>query len=282
MFDSHCHLDFEDLRERLPAHLEAAARAGVEGWLIPGCEVEKTGELQALRATLAARYAVWIAAGQHPYFASRILDLRELERGLQHAIEHFAPVALGECGVDAKRGGEPAHQLRVLGVHLQVARDSGLPIVLHQVGMRDDFLQLIDRVGLPERGGVVHGFSGDEAWAKALLRRGLHLGVGAALTRPARRRLREAVRVAPLSALLLETDAPDQRVHAPDSSATAPGSAMMGVPLDLLQVGIELARLRGMDPGALSCALRQNAEQLFGIVLGDVAHGRTRRLPNPE
>lgn len=282
MFDSHCHLDFAELKERLPEHLEAAARAGVEGWLIPGCEVEKTRALAELRERLGAHYAVWIAAGQHPYFVSRIQDLRELERGLQHAIEHFAPVALGECGVDAKRGGEPAHQLRVLTVHLQLARDSGLPIVLHQVGMRDDFLQLIDRVGLPERGGVVHGFSGDEAWAKALLRRGLHLGVGPALTRPARRRLREAVRAAPLSALLLETDAPDQRVHAPDASATALGSAMMGVPLDLLQVGSELARLRGMDRGALSHALRQNSEQLFGIVLRGAAQGRPRRLPNPE
>lgn len=273
MIDSHCHLDFDALADDLRPLLQDARAAGVEGWLVPGCDPSQWRRLRRLKKQHDEDF--WFAVGVHPWWvhqngsvASEEADDGPQERQLlkpedvavvlERAAQDMEVVAIGECGLDSK--GAPAgvpEQLPVFEAQLAVAKDLRAPLVLHQVGAEQQFLQCLDRVGLSATGGVVHGFSGDLDWARTLLERGLYLGVGVAATRPNRKRLREALTELPLERLLLETDAPDQAPH---------GSRRgQGKPVHLRDVCRALAELRGQPVDAVERVTAANTRQLFGL-----------------
>jgi TatD DNase family protein len=130
------------------------------------------------------------------------------------------------------------------------------PVVLHQVGYREEFLRVLQRVGLSEAGGVVHGFGGDATWARALVSRGLLLGVGVSVTYESRKKLQSAVRETALDRLVLETDAPDQR---------PPGVKRAGVPADIVAVCCAVAELIGSSPEVVAETTYGTARALFRL-----------------
>lgn len=261
LFDSHCHLDFPELAVDLEHHIDEARRVGVRRWFVPGCRMDTWERLRRLRLRLEPPAAVLIGAGQHPYYACEVHNLDELGARLTWQASQGHLHAIGECGLDKVRGGDAAWQQRVLETQLRVAIENDLPVVLHQVGLREQFLDALKNVGVPEGRGVVHGFGGDPAWARGLVQRGFFLGLGPALTKKSRSRLREAARVAPLESLVLETDAPDQSL--------AGGDDRPGAPSDLAVVCAELAELRGVAPSLIARQTFENAEKLFGRARGD-------------
>jgi TatD DNase family protein len=275
MFDSHCHLDFEALEPDLPVLLAEARAAGVGGWLVPG-----VGEhAHAGQDRVAAHADVYLATGTHPWWAIEVLDVEAELSALEERARRCRAVAIGECGLDLKRPGaaELEHQSALFEGQLRLARELDLPVVVHGVGAREQLLGALERVGLPSAGGVVHGFGGDLDWGRALIRRGLLLGIGCALTRPGRERLREAARVLPLEALLVETDAPDHHPERPASAEQHGGSsgetalearprrAERGTPRDLVEVVGALAELRGLSPEVVAAATAASARRLLGL-----------------
>lgn len=262
LFDSHCHLDFAALRSDLPEQLSLAEAKGVGAWFVPGCAERLWGpggaaRWQEIRAAAHHR-SLFFGVGQHPYFLDELTDLSGLGLQIDAASRSPLVVAIGECGLDKDRGGAVGKQVQVFELHLEIARQRGLPVVCHQVGLREAFLACLKKMGSALPPLLVHGFSGDEAWARALLSRGCLLGVGAGAIRPARRRLHRALRGAPLSRLLLETDAPDQCAR----PGQPPGA---GRPDDLPIYCRGLAQILELSEGEVGRVTSGNAACFFGV-----------------
>lgn len=178
-----------------------------------------------------------VGVGQHPYWSEGVANTDALCDEIQQRCVEYGAVAIGECGLDKGRGAPLSEQVTLFEAQLSLAGQMGLPIVIHQVGAQKELLECLERVGLPDAGGVVHGFSGDTSWGRALQQRGLLLGIGLAVTKTERRRLRAAVSDLPVDRMMLETDAPDQ----------GPGGRS-GLPVDLTLVRDAVAELKDLAP----------------------------------
>lgn len=266
LFDSHCHLDFPELARDLEEELRVARAASVTGWLIPGTEPAQWQRLGALSAHPGVRLAV----GLHPWWVGEVSRrgasaLAEALGAIEGKLRELGAVALGECGLDARRaardGTDMSLQLEAFEAQLVLARERSLPIVLHVVDAHGAALALLRRVGRLPAGGVVHGFTGSEGLGREYLALGLHVGLGCQLTSAAARRVREAAARLPLERLLLETDAPDQR---PRGFALPSDGATFGRPRDLADVAACLAELRGAPLSEVAARTHENALALFG------------------
>ncbi len=251
MFDSHCHLDFDSLGIDLDRHLEEARACGVRGWFVPGVRPQQWRGLASV-----GRSDVWVGAGLHPWETDEQWDVDALCADLQESALSLGAVAVGECGFDKFRGGTIEIQRELFEAQLRLAGEMELPVVIHQVGYQSELIRSLERVGLPEAGGVVHGFGGDVSFGRALVARGLFLGVGVAVTFEIRRKVREAVSHLPLKSLLLETDAPDQ----------APaGEKRSGIPGDLRRVCEEIARLKQISFEVVEEATEARARSFYRL-----------------
>lgn len=251
MFDSHCHLDFEALLPQLDVRLDEARALGVRGWFIPGTCPTNWAKLGSIQ-----REDVWVGVGLHPWETERDWEPDALMADLRERALDLHAVALGEFGIDKFRGGSIEKQREFFEAQLKLASEMDLPVVLHQVGHQEAFLRSLERVGLPEAGGVVHGFGGDAAFGRALVRRGLFLGVGVAATFASRKKLLGALPEIALDCLLLETDAPDQKPW---------GAERPGVPADLAAVRDAVARITGTSPEVVAETTERSARALFRL-----------------
>lgn len=252
MFDSHCHLDFEALRPALGDHLEKARALGVRGWFVPGTCPEQWKGLEFLRDARD----VWLGVGVHPWETAHLADIDALMGELRDEARRLGAVALGEFGLDKFRGASLERQVEFFEAQLKLSCDLDLPVVLHQVGYQEEFLRSLARVGAPRAGGVVHGFGGDAAFGRALVRRGLFLGIGPRATYESSKKLHGVLREMPLEHLLLETDAPDQK-----PLGARPG----GVPADLVTVCEAVARGSGNSFEVVSRVTAGAARTLYRL-----------------
>ncbi|HEX6231258.1 MAG TPA: TatD family hydrolase [Actinomycetota bacterium] len=210
--DSHCHLF---LVERDPAEvLEEARAAGVATVICPGIDPDSSRRSVELAESFRGVFAT---AGMHPHDASR-LDARagaEIEELLSNPLV----VAVGECGLDFYRMRSPREdQERVLRAHVSLAREVGLPLVVHVRDAWPEILRLLDE-GSAERV-VLHCFTGDAEIARACAERGWFLSFAGNITYPKNAHLREAAASIPVDRLLVETDSPflaPQRVRGRDN-----------------------------------------------------------------
>lgn len=250
LYDSHSHLDapaFDGDREAVVARAEAA---GVVRQLVPAVAFRTW---PALRDTCALRPGLKAAYGLHPMY----LDEHRPEHldALPGWIERERPAAVGECGLDFFVAGlDPETQRRYFVRQLEIARDVGLPVVLHARRAVDEVIATIRRVGGLR--GVVHSWSGSDEQAAQLFRLGFSLGIGGPVTFERAQRLRRTVATMPIDHLLIETDSPDQ----PDAARRG----QRNEPAFLVDVLREVARLRGVDPAIVAEATDRNAEALFG------------------
>jgi len=251
VLDSHCHLDFPEFDADRTEVILAARAVGVEGFLVPGVHPGLWAAQEALRS----EPGVSLAVGLHPWWLAFDEPLEERMVQLASRVERLGAVAIGECGLDGKRAGVVPLDVQLLWfeAQLELGRQRDLPVVLHQVGAREEFLAALGRGGPLRRGGIVHGFGGDASWARALVARGFSLGFGARTLAPKAERTREAFLAVPLDRLLLETDAP------------AGGSGgIRGLPADLAPICHGLAGLRGLSAAELAAASDANLARLLG------------------
>lgn len=255
LVDSHCHLDAAEFDPDRDEVVRRAVEAGVVRQVVPA--VDAAG-WPKLRRVCRAHPGLYPAYGLHPMYldAHRPEHLDELATW----IEREKPVAVGECGLDYHvEGLDPEAQQRYFEGQLRLARETGLPVIVHARRAVDAVIATIRRVdGHSGRlRGVVHSFSGSPEQARQLWRLGFLIGLGGPLTYERARRLRGLVAAMPLEFLLLETDAPDQ-----------PDSAIRGrrnEPARLRFVLETVAALRGQAPEDIARATSANAERLFGL-----------------
>jgi TatD DNase family protein len=264
--DTHCHLDAPEFGADHALALAARRRAtalGVGLCVIPAVQRANFETVRALARRLGDAYAL----GIHPLFVPRAVeaDLDVLDQTLQVHIGDPHLVAIGEIGLDhfVPELNTPAQRERQLFFYraqLRLARRHRLPVILHVRRSADALLKALRE--LPVQGGIAHAFNGSAQQAQAFLDLGFKLGFGGAMTFEPALRLRELAATLPLSALVLETDAPDIPPHwlyATAAQRAAGQPQGLNSPAELPRIGAELAALRGIAPEALALATSANA-----------------------
>lgn len=250
-FDAHTHLNLPPLRSQLQAVCNRARTAGITGWVIAGTAPE---QWPSVRETASLTGGTPIL-GIHPWWAAQ-LHPEALEHGLRqlpHVLTHHG---LGETGLDRLRfadGDQWNAQLLACRSQLTLAKQLNLPLTLHCVRAVGPLLQLLDEIGVPEAGGLVHAWTGKPGAAAEFIRRGLHISIGPGIFRG--RGARQTVTQIPAHRLLLETDSPDWPL----------GDATHGEPADLLHVAQEVAILTGIPPSVILQQTAESARRLFRV-----------------
>ena len=180
--------------------------------------------------------------------------------------------AIGETGLDYHR---PRHhrlvQLLWFRYQLDLARRTGLPLVLH-IRMADrDALPMLRRRRRWLPGGVVHCFQGGWETARQYLDLGLCLGIGGALLRRESALLRETVARAPLERLLVETDSPYVLPDIPWEGSSKSLGRVRNSSLLLPRIIEEIARLKRLPPETVEAAVLENTRRVFR--LPDIKNG---------
>lgn len=254
--DTHCHFDFPPFTGDEVPSIDRAARAGVDAIIVPSIEAAYFERVLDLARRHDALYA---ALGLHPIVIEHHLDehLDRLDAVLQTAENKL--VAIGEIGLDLYRENPQfERQQTILDAQLRLAKHHDLPVILHSRRTHDKLAMHLKRIDLPRRG-VVHGFSGSLQQAQRFVELGYHIGVGGTITYPRASKTRDVMARLPLSALLLETDAPDMPLNGFQGQPNRPEQAA--------RVFTTLCELRPEPAAVIADALLENTRTLFGITL---------------
>lgn len=205
--DAHTHLDMAAFESDLHEVVQRATDTGVVGWVLAGaapCDWPRVLDI-------AERTGGVAVLGIHPWWSA--LSEEALGDAMQRLAKQLTPHGLGELGLDRPRAAddrawEQQHRVFEAQLRLAVARD--LPVVLHCVRAWPALRTVIERVGLPSSGGMIHDWTGPVAHARQAVAMGLHLSFGPSVARS--RRAAESLHVVPLHRLLVESDCPDRPI----------------------------------------------------------------------
>ena len=260
--DTHVHMDdarFADAH----AVRDAARNVGIARLVIPAIGPVN---FQAVR-TLAHGWGDAYALGLHPMYlpADADADLAELEATLKQHQHDPRLVAIGEIGLDFFEPHLCTPAMRALQEHcfaaqLRLAQRFDLPVLLHVRQSVDAVLKYVRQ--LPPPGGIAHAFVGSAQQAQQAIDSGLKLGFGGAMTFERATRLRALARSLPMSAIVLETDAPDIPPHwlYVTAQERQMGAAQgINSPMEIPRIGQMLADVRGMPLDAVRAATTANA-----------------------
>ena len=252
LVDSHCHLDFSGLSEQRPAVIERAHAAGVQVMQTIGTRLSTFDQVLAIAE---AEPGIFCSIGVHPHRADQEgLDDPAPLLAMTH---HPKVIGIGESGLDYYYDNSSrAGQERSFRAHIQAARDSGLPLIVHT---RDADRATIDllRTAMAEAPftGVIHCYSSSPELGFAAVEMGLYLGLGGILTFKRSDELRATVRALPLDRLLLETDAP--------YLAPEPFRGKRNEPAHVARVAAMLAEVRSLPVAEIERATSENFFRLF-------------------
>ncbi len=249
--DSHCHLDFPELAERLDELLVAMKNRQVGHALCAGVTLER---FPAMLAIVEQHPHLFAAVGVHPDTEAParepdIATLVELSK-------HPKIVAIGETGLDYYRlTGELEWQRDRFRTHIRAARETGKPLIIHTRSAADDTLRLMREESADKIGGVMHCFT--ESWpvAEQALALGFYISLSGIVTFKNATELKEVAKRVPLDRLLIETDSP--------YLAPTPHRGKTNEPAYVTHVAEEIARLRDMSPEEIGQASTDNFFRLF-------------------
>lgn len=246
--DAHTHLDMEAFAHDLDEVVARATSVGVVGWVIAGAAPNDWG-----RVLQIAKHSGGAAIlGIHPWWSS--LSEEELADTLQSLAAQLTQHGLGELGLDRLHAEDESawrQQHDVFEAQLTLAVSRDLPVVLHCVKAWPALRRVIERVGLPRSGGMLHGWTGPVAHAREAVGLGLHVSFGPSVLRS--RRAAESLGAVPLHRLLVETDCPDRPV----------GGAPRGEPAHLWRVIEAVAARQGHTVQTVAQHTYENTQRLF-------------------
>lgn len=262
MIDTHCHLTFDQLADRVDDVLAAARASGVRGVIT----VSTTSEHCGAGLDLAHRHAdVWCTAGVHPLYAAKPRDWDEIRR----VAEDPRCVAWGELGLDNHYDDPPRRlQDEVLAEQIaliETAADDGLemPVVVHCREAFDELLSIFRVSRLDPARFVFHCFTGSLAEARAVLDFGAWISFTGIVTFGSAGEVAEAARLVPADRIMVETDAP--------FLTPAPHRKVWpNEPKYVVHTARFVADLRGVDPVEFERQLDANAERFFGVKLPEL------------
>ena len=255
-FDSHAHLDMLVQRGLdLDDVIQNAFNSGLEGIVAIAC-ADKQGEF-ANGMSAGARYEkIWRSAGVHPHSAS--IYNESAESRLKMALAEPRAVALGEIGLDYHYNySTPEAQRSAFVAQIGLARELGLPVVVHTRNADDDTIAILKGEGVSEIGGVIHCFSSGEKLATEALDLGMYLSFSGIVTFPRSIEIQEVARWAPKDKILCETDSP--------FLSPAPKRGGINTPDKVSFVVKKIADLRETNIESCARAIFKNTLRCFNI-----------------
>ncbi|MEX0776485.1 MAG: TatD family hydrolase [Phycisphaeraceae bacterium] len=206
MIDTHCHLTYDGLIERVDAVIAAAHAAGVERMISVGTSPDDARQAVAL----AEQYdSIFATVGLHPHHAAQWADLAIVQNAMRQLSKHPRVVALGEMGLDRHYPDPPIQTQRAaLAAQLQVAGESDLPIIIHNRQATVDTLAILRASRLPPQRFVFHCFTGEAVELDAILDFGAMVSFTGITTFKNARHLADAAARVPLERMMIETDSP--------------------------------------------------------------------------
>ena len=252
LIDSHCHLDFPDFAENMDGALERAREAGVGRMITISTRVAR---YDVYRAIAEAHEDVWFSVGTHPHSAHEEPDTT-IEQLLALAA-HPKCIAIGEAGLDYHYDKSPRDVAeKVFRLHIEAARRSGLPLVIHSRDCDDDMEAILrDEMGKGAFKALLHCFTSSRKLAEAGLELGLYVSFSGVLTFASSDPLRSIAADVPFNRLLVETDAP--------YLAPVPHRGKRNQPAYVAETAKVLARVKGVSPGEIAAITTSNVLRLF-------------------
>lgn len=250
--DSHCHLNYKGLGDRQAEVLANARAAGVVAMLNIAT---RESEWDAVLATAEAEGDVWATVGIHPHEADAHphVDTAKLVERAQHP----RVVGIGETGLDYYYDhSDRARQQASFRAHIAACRETALPLIVHTRDAEDDTLAILkDELGKGAYPGVIHCFTGTQAFAEAAIALGFYISISGIVTFKSAQDLQATAAALPIDRLLIETDAP--------FLAPVPHRGKTGEPAFVADTCRLLADLRGERSDDLADATRDNFHTLF-------------------
>ena len=254
--DSHCHLNFPELSDRLVEIKSAMREAQVTAAMVISTTIE---EFPAVRELAESEPAWWCTVGVHP-------DTENLtepdEALLLQLAAHPKVVGIGETGLDYFRlGHRTVHdmewQRQRFRTHIRAARRCGKPLVVHTRSASQDTLRILREEDAQQCGGVFHCFTESAEVARAALDLGFYISFSGILTFKNAQDLRDVAAWVPLDRMLIETDSP--------FLAPVPFRGKVNQPSFVPQVARQIAELRGLEVSTIARLTTQNFMHLFKI-----------------
>ena len=205
LIDSHCHLNYDGLAERRDEVLANARAVGVTGFLNISTRQREWNDVIAVAE---GNDDVWATVGVHPHEADAHPDLGA--KALIDAASHPRVIAIGECGLDYYYDkSDRAAQRQRFAAHIEAARATGMPLVVHTRDAEDDTADMLERA-VNEGGvrGVLHCFTGSQQLASKALGLGFYVSLSGIVTFKNAADLQGTATIIPDDRLLVETDSP--------------------------------------------------------------------------
>ena len=252
LVDSHCHLNYKGLAEDQTAVLERARAAGVTGMLNISTRASEWAEIVA---TATREPDVWASVGIHPHEADAHRDLGAV--ALLEAAAHPKVIGIGETGLDYYYDhSDRAAQRALFRTHIAVARETGLPLIVHTRDAEDDTAAILaeemEKGAFPA---LIHCFTASRGFAARVLELGLSISLSGIVTFKSARELQEIAAEIPDDRLLVETDAP--------FLAPVPHRGRTCEPAFVADTARFVAGLRGVEAEAFGATTSANFFTLF-------------------
>jgi len=254
-FDSHCHLDMIDMA--VADTLARAAAAGVDRVITVGCDVASSQWAADCAATFPSVYA---AVAIHPNETATATATAAGRDAVLAEIAKLAALpqvrAVGETGLDYYRdSAAPDVQRDWFRAHIDIAKQVGKPVMIHDRDAHADVLSILAADGAPDQV-IFHCYSGDAELAQRCAQAGYVLSFAGTVTFENATALREAAAVAPAELILAETDAP--------FLTPAPNRGKSNAPAQVAHTVRALAAAKQMDVAKLCAIIEATGERVFG------------------
>ena len=254
IFDSHVHLDDEKFANDREELIEALPSLGVTRMVNIGADmVSSKNSLE-----LANKYDyIYAAVGVHPHETKDMTedDIKTLGSYIE---TDKKTVAVGEIGLDYHYDNSARDvQQMWFKRQMELAKDTGMPVILHIRDAWDDAMQILKYFGKMPANGVVHCFSGSVETAREVLKLGYKLGIGGVVTFTNAKKLVEVTAEIPLDEILLETDCPYM--------APVPHRGERNNPAYALLAAQKIAQIKNITTETVIKTTYDNANSFFGI-----------------
>lgn len=205
LIDSHCHLQYKGVVEDQQGVLERARAAGVHGFLNISTKQSEWGQVIA---TADREPDVWASVGIHPHEADAHADLGA--DALREASAHPKVIAIGETGLDYYYDKSDREvQKALFRMHIGIARETGLPIIIHTRDAEDDTASILaeemEKGAFPA---LIHCFTASSEFGRKVLDLGLTISLSGIVTFKNAKELQKIAAEIPEDRLLVETDSP--------------------------------------------------------------------------
>lgn len=250
--DSHCHLNFPELRENLPNVLEDMRVNQVTHALCVSVDLAGFNQLIELVEKYDNLYA---SVGVHPDYQ---LENEPSESDLVQLAHHPKVIAIGETGLDYYRlTGDLEWQRERFRTHIRAAIQCRKPLIIHTRSAAEDTLRIMSEEQAAKVGGVMHCFTERLDIALRAIELGFYISFSGILTFKNAAAIREVAQQIPLDKILIETDSP--------YLAPVPYRGKINQPSYVKYVAEEIARLKGLPVEEVGAATTENFKRLFHI-----------------